>query len=140
MASRVRDVMASRLYTVGPGDTVGEAVALMAQNRVGSVLVMEGDRLLGIFTERDTVRAISQAHDAARHEVVSWMTSDPTTVGPDTDTDEALRTMLDRGFRHLPVVEDGKVVGIVSIRDLAEPYTSQFPPPSEGSFHSVFWR
>jgi len=49
------------------------------------------------------------------------MTSDPTTVGPDTDTDEALRTMLDRGFRHLPVVEDGKVVGIVSIRDLAEP-------------------
>jgi CBS domain-containing protein len=121
MASRVRDVMASRLHTVGPEDTVGEAVALMAQNRVGSVLVMDGDRLLGIFTERDTVRAISQSHDAARHEVVSWMTSDPTTVGPDTDTDEALRTMLDRGFRHLPVVEDGKVIGIVSIRDLAEP-------------------
>jgi CBS domain-containing protein len=116
---RVRDVMATRLQTVGPEDTVGEAVAVMAQNRVGSVLVMEGERLLGIFTERDTVRALSQAHDAARHEIVSWMTNDPKTVGPDVDTDEALRMMLDNGFRHLPVVEDRKVVGMVSIRDLA---------------------
>ena len=119
MAGLVRDVMASRLHTVGPEDTVGEAVAVMAQHRVGSVLVMDGDRLMGIFTERDTVRAISQSHDAARHEVVSWMTRDPITVGPDVDSEDALRTMLDRGFRHLPVVEDGKVVGIVSIRDLA---------------------
>lgn len=117
--ARVRDVMASRLHTVAPDDTVGEAVAVMAQHRVGSVLVMEDDRLVGIFTERDTVRAISQSHDAARHEVVSWMTRDPTTVGPDVETDEALKTMLDRGFRHLPVVDGGKVVGIVSIRDLA---------------------
>ena len=116
---RVRDVMSSRLHTVGPEDTVGEAVAVMAQNRVGSVLVMEGEKLLGIFTERDTVRAISQSHDAARHEVVSWMTREPTTVGSDVDTEDALKTMLDRGFRHLPVVDDGKVVGIVSIRDLA---------------------
>jgi CBS domain-containing protein len=119
MAGRVRDVMASRLHTVGPEDTVGEAVAVMAQHRIGSVLVMDGERLVGIFTERDTVRAISQSHDAARHEVVSWMTRDPTAVGPDVDTDEALRMMLDRGFRHLPVVDGEKVVGIVSMRDLA---------------------
>ena len=117
--ARVRDVMASRLHTVGPEDTVGEAVAVMAQNRVGSVLVMDGDRLLGIFTERDTVRALSQSHDAPRHEIVSWMTSDPTTVGPEIDTEEALRLMLDRGFRHLPVVDGGKVIGVVSIRDQA---------------------
>jgi CBS domain-containing protein len=114
----VGDVMATRLQTVGPEDTVGEAVAVMAQNRVGSVLVMEGDRLLGIFTERDTVRALSQSHDAARHEIVSWMTHDPKTVEPDVDAEDALRTMLDNGFRHLPVVDHGKVVGIVSIRDL----------------------
>ena len=117
--ARVRDVMKTRLHTVAPGDTVGEAVAVMAQNRVGSVLVLEGDRLLGIFTERDTVRAISQSHDAARHEIESWMTQDPKTISPDTDTEDALRTMLDRGFRHLPVVEGGKVVGMVSMRDLA---------------------
>src|SRR5437588_4281761 len=115
----VREVMATRLHIVGPGDTVGEAVAVMAQNRIGSVLVMEGERLLGIFTERDTVRALSQAHDAARHEIVSWMTHGPPTVSPDEDSDAALRTMLDRGFRHLPVVEGGKLVGIVSMRDLA---------------------
>jgi len=115
----VGDVMATRLQTVGPEDTVGEAVAVMAQNRVGSVLVMEGERLLGIFTERDTVRALSQSHDAARHEIVSWMTHDPKTVEPDVDAEDALRTMLDNGFRHLPVVDHGKVVGMVSIRDLA---------------------
>jgi CBS domain-containing protein len=116
---RVRDVMSTRLLSVGPADTVGEAVAVMAQNRVGSVLVMDGDQLLGIFTERDTVRALSQAHDAARHEIVSWMTSDPTTVTPEVDNEDALRTMLDSGFRHLPVVDGGKVVGMVSMRDLA---------------------
>lgn len=115
----VRSVMSTKLHTVEPSDTVGEAVAVMAQNRVGSVLVMEGDRLLGIFTERDTVRALSMSHDAPRHQIVSWMTADPKTVGPDMDADEALRFMLDQGFRHLPIVEDKKVIGIVSMRDLA---------------------
>src|SRR2546421_5252761 len=113
----VRDVMKTSLHSVGPTETVGEAVAVMAQHRIGSVLIMEGDRLLGIFTERDTVRALSQAHDAARHEIVSWMTHDPQTVSPDEDSEAALRTMLARGFRHLPVIDGGKVVGIVSMRD-----------------------
>ena len=93
----------------------------MAQNRIGSVLVMDGDALVGIFTERDTVRALSLSHDAPRHEIVSWMTQDPKTVAPETDTGDALRTMLDNGFRHLPVVQEGKVIGMVSMRDLAAP-------------------
>jgi CBS domain-containing protein len=116
---QVREVMSTRLRTVGPEDTVGAAVAVMAQHRTGSVLIMQGEELLGIFTERDTVRALSQAHDAASHEVTSWMTHHPRTVAPDVDTEVALRTMLDNGFRHLPVVENEKVVGIVSLRDLA---------------------
>ena len=111
--------MSTTLHTVSPSTTVGEAVALMAQYRVGSTLVMEGTHLEGIFTERDTVRAISQSHDAPGHEVSSWMTKDPITVGPDDDVEVALSTMLDHGFRHLPVVEKGEVIGIVSIRDLA---------------------
>lgn len=115
----VREVMSAELFTVSPSTTVGEAVALMAQHRVGSMLVMDGTHLTGIFTERDTVRAISHSHDAPAHEVSSWMTSDPMTVAPDVETDVALRTMLDNGFRHLPVVEDGEVIGVVSIRDLA---------------------
>lgn len=117
--STVRELMSTSLHTVGPSDTVGEAVALMAQHRVGSVLVMDGEKLLGIFTERDTVRALSLSHDAPRHQITSWMTADPKTVGPDTDADEALHLMLDNGFRHLPVMADGKVVGVVSMRDLA---------------------
>jgi CBS domain-containing protein len=115
----VREVMGGRLFTVGPTTTVGEAVALMAQHRVGSMIVMDGLKLAGIFTERDTVRAISHSHDAPSHDVSSWMTPDPMTVGPDVETDVALRTMLDNNFRHLPVVENGEVVGVVSIRDLA---------------------
>jgi CBS domain-containing protein len=115
----VREVMTTRLQTVSPSTTVGEAVALMAQHRIGSTMVMEGTRLVGIFTERDTVRAISQSHDAPGHEVSSWMTRDPKTVAPDEDVETALRTMLDSGFRHLPVVEGDEVIGMVSIRDLA---------------------
>ncbi len=111
--------MKTKLHIVDPSATVGEAVSLMAQQRIGSTLVMEGDRLIGIFTERDTVRALSQSHDAARHEISSWMTRDPMTVGPNVDTESALRTMLQHGFRHLPVIEKGKVIGMISMRDLA---------------------
>ena len=111
--------MKTQLHAVSASTTVGEAVSLMAQQRIGSTLVMEGDRLIGIFTERDTVRAISQSHDAPDHEISSWMTRDPQTVDPDEDVEDALKTMLDSGFRHLPVVEKGRVIGMVSMRDLA---------------------
>jgi CBS domain-containing protein len=116
--------MKSALYSVSPSTSVGEAISLMAQNRIGSALIMEGGHLIGIFTERDTVRAISQSHDAPDHEISSWMTRDPKTVSPDVEVDAALRTMLDNGFRHLPVVEGGEVIGMVSMRDLAELTTS----------------
>src|SRR5258708_26491912 len=115
----VREVMSETLFTVGPSTTVGEAVALMAQHRVGAMLVMDGTRLAGIFTERDTVRAISNSHDAPSHEVSSWMTHEPMTVGPDEQVEVALQTMLDRGFRHLPGVTDGQVIRIVCLRHLA---------------------
>src|SRR5438093_13224800 len=105
--------MAKRLQTVGPDDTVGEAVAVMAQNRIGSVLIMDGERLLGIFTERDTVRALSQAHHAASHHIVSWITHNPTTVAPDVHAEDSLRTTLDSGLRRLAVVENGEVIGVV---------------------------
>jgi CBS domain-containing protein len=115
----VREVMKTTLYSVDPSTTVGEALSLMAQNRIGSALIMEGGKLVGIFTERDTVRAISQSYDAPTHEISSWMTRDPMTVSPDVDVDDAMKTMLDHGFRHLPVVERGEVIGMVSMRDLA---------------------
>ena len=116
----IREVMKTTLYSVDPSTTVGEAISLMAQNRIGSALIMEDGKLIGIFTERDTVRAISQSHDAPTHEISSWMTRDPKTVSPDVEVEDALRTMLDNGFRHLPVVERGEVIGMVSMRDLAD--------------------
>src|SRR3981081_2128198 len=111
--------MKKTLYSVDPSTTVGEAISLMAQNRIGSALVMEDGRLIGIFNERDSGRALSQSYDAPTHEISSWMTRDPMTVSPDIDVEDALKTMLDNGFRHLPVMEKGQVIGMISMRDLA---------------------
>jgi len=81
--------------------------------------VMEAERLVGIFTERDVLRALGEHFDAAGHPVSEWMTADPVTVPPTTEKAVALKTMLDGNFRHLPVLEGGQVVGVVSMRDLS---------------------
>lgn len=115
----VGDVMTSGVLRVTPTTTVAEAATMMGERRVGSTLVMEDDNLLGIFTERDIVRALGQDFGAAERPVSEWMTPDPTTVPPETPASEALKTMLDGGFRHLPVSEGDSILGIVSIRDLS---------------------
>jgi CBS domain-containing protein len=116
---RLQDLMSTELLTVDPSTTVAEAAHLMSIRRVGCALVVEGDDLRGIFTERDIVRALAAEHDAATHAVAEWMTARPVTQSPDATPTEALQRMLEAGFRHLPVVEDGRLVGIVSIRDLS---------------------
>ncbi len=116
---QIRDVMSRDPVSVAPSATVSEAATLMGARNIGSVLVMSERKLTGIFTERDVVRALASTFEAAGHLVSEWMTPAPTTVTPDSADSEALATMLDKGFRHLPVIEDSKVVGIVSIRDLA---------------------
>ncbi len=115
----VGDVMTSGVLRVTPTTTVAEAATMMGERRVGSALVMEDENLLGIFTERDIVRALGQDFGAAERPVSEWMTPDPTTVPPETPASEALKTMLDGGFRHLPVSEGDSILGIVSIRDLS---------------------
>src|SRR6266496_5228606 len=115
----IRDVMSSAIITVDPGATVAQAATVMAEKRVGSALVMEGDSLAGIFTERDIVRALSQDFDAPGHPITHWMTRDPITISPETTVPEALDVMLTRGFRHLPVVDGATPVGMVSMRDLS---------------------
>jgi CBS domain-containing protein len=116
---RIQDLMSTELLTVDPAATVAEAAQLMSIRRVGSALVVEADELLGIFTERDIVRALATEHDAATHVVADWMTATPVTLSPGATPTEALQRMLEDGFRHLPVVEEGRLVGIVSIRDLS---------------------
>jgi len=115
----IRQVMHEGVITVEAAATVAEAATVMGGRHVGSALVMEGDSLLGIFTERDIVRALSQDFDAPGHPVTDWMTRDPETIGPDVSVEVALGIMLSRGFRHLPVEDGGRIVGMVSIRDLS---------------------
>jgi CBS domain-containing protein len=114
----VGDIMTASLFSIEPTTTVAEAATVMGERRIGSALVIEDDRLLGIFTERDIVRALGTHFDAAGHPVSEWMTADPITVPPSTPAEEALGTMLARGFRHLPVADGDSVLGIVSMRDL----------------------
>jgi CBS domain-containing protein len=115
----VAEIMSRKVLSVSPKTTVADAATVMGERGAGSALVMDGEKLVGIFTERDIVRALGQHYDAASHEVAEWMTGDPHTVAPETDVKEALQTMLERGFRHLPVVDEGRVEGVVSIRDLS---------------------
>lgn len=114
---RVADVMAGDLLTVEGDTRLTDAVRNMNDRRVGAVLVLEGDRLVGVFTERDVLRAV--AHGLTAEAVVGdWMTRGPETIEPDDTAEHAAVLMIHGGFRHLPVVDTGKVVGILSIRDL----------------------
>ena len=115
----VSEIMSSDLCTVEVEATVADAATLMGENAVGSVMILDGERLAGILTERDIVRALSSDYEAPTRPVGEWMTRDPVTIAPDADARTALKVMLDGGFRHLPVVDGTKPVGMISIRDIA---------------------
>jgi CBS domain-containing protein len=114
----LRDVMSTLLVTVPADATVAEAAQVMSLQHVGAALIADGDVLHGIFTERDIVRALAAEHDAASHAVAGWMTPAPVTLEPDAKIAEARDRMLEEGFRHIPIVDAGRLVGIVSIRDV----------------------
>jgi CBS domain-containing protein len=114
----IAEVMSTELISVAPGATVAEAATVMGTGKVGAALILDGDRLAGIFTERDILRALASDFDAAGHLVSHWMTPDPVTLSPGAEASDALDMMLDRGFRHIPVIEEGRVIGIVSLRDV----------------------
>ena len=119
--------MSRDLLTVSAGDHLGEAAKRMVARGVGAVLVMEGEKLEGILTERDLMRAVAGGYsDEAR--VSDWMTRHPETVDADDATDHAASLMIHGGFRHLPVVDGERVVGIISIRDLMRVALSDSSP------------
>jgi citrate synthase len=90
----------------------------MRDSQVGSVVVVDGARPIGILTERDLVRFAASGADASATKVSEWMTDDPDCVGPDVEVTEAWKSLAEHGYRHIPVVKDGTLVGIVSMRDL----------------------
>jgi CBS domain-containing protein len=114
----VATVMSAELVTMSSGSSLAEAASVMSQRRVGSVLIVEGEQLAGILTERDIVRAISHDIGAPRDAIAHWMSAAPKTVSPDTSLAEARDLMDQHHIRHLPVTEGGRLVGMLSMRDL----------------------
>jgi CBS domain-containing protein len=117
---KVRELMTKQPTTVEPDATLGEVATLMKQEDCGSIPVVEGNRLVGIVTDRDiVVRAVAAGKDPKTVRVSQVMSSDPVTIGPDAAIDEARKVMADRQIRRLPVVEKGSLVGIIVTAQIA---------------------
>jgi CBS domain-containing protein len=113
----VADVMSRKLLTVEPTTDLSEAAEKMTERGVGAALVLSGDHVSGILTERDVLRAVATGSVEGTH-VAAWMTRDPETVDVSESLGQAAAVMIHGGFRHLPVLDGNVPVGIVSIRDL----------------------
>lgn len=120
MAQHVRDIMTGAPVTVGPQTSVAEVARIMRDRDLGSVLVTDGDRLRGLVTDRDlVVRSVSRGGDPEDTTVAGACSDDPVTVAPDDDLDHAVRLMREHAVRRVPVVEEGRLVGVVSLGDIA---------------------
>ena len=115
----VRELMTSDVLTVDPSDTIGETAQKMVERGVSSAVVSDFGNLIGIVTERDLTRAVAGRVHTSEARVREWMTPDPITLTSEASAAEAAKIMLDNGFRHVPIVDEGRAVGIVSIRDVA---------------------
>jgi len=125
---RIRKVMKKEtMLTAPPETTVEEAARLMARSGVGAIVVVNGEAVAGIFTERDALfRVVALGRDARTTRLAEVMTPEPLTVDPDRTFGHALQLMHKHGFRHVPVVENGKPVGMVSSRDALDPEMEEF--------------
>jgi len=112
----VGEIMSGNLLTVAPDTPIGDVVRLMHEREVGAVLVLDGERLVGIFTERDVLHAAATGRLEGK--VEDLMSRHPETIEASDTTGHAAAMMIHGGFRHLPVEEGDRLVGIVSIRDL----------------------
>lgn len=113
----VRNHMSRDLLTLAADERLGDAAKRMVERGVGAVVVLAGDTLEGILTERDLMKAVAAGYSEDAR-VSDWMTRHPETIEADDSTGHAAALMIHGGFRHLPVLEDGRIAGIISIRDL----------------------
>jgi citrate synthase len=136
----VADLMSAPVVTATAGETLAAAASRMTEQKVGSVVVVDGGRPVGILTERDLVRVSGAGADPTTAPVGEWMTPDPDAVASSTSAQEAYDSLATHGYRHIPVVDDGALVGIVSMRDLmkvsrilpVEKQAHEVPPGLEG--------
>ena len=126
----VRELMAHSVVTIDPRDSLIAAAAQMRTSRVGSLIVLAGAEITGIFTERDLLRAIADGRDPATTHVSQYMTQNPRTVEADREVVHAAALMVKHALRHLPVTENGQLIGLLSARDLLalEPWPKTLPP------------
>jgi CBS domain-containing protein len=124
----IRSLITNQHPVTAAGEmTVADAAYLMKERRVGAVLVMNEGRLAGIFTERDALfRVIAEGRDPAATRLADVMSANPRTIGPDRPFGHALHMMHEGGFRHVPVVENGRPLGMVSARDALGPELEAF--------------
>jgi CBS domain-containing protein len=132
---RISDVLrgkGSKVATVDPGLTVSGLVAELARHNVGAMVVIENDAVVGIVSERDVVRQLHQrGADLLNSPVSDIMTSSVVTCGPHDSVDSLAETMTERRIRHMPVLDDGSLVGIVSIGDVVKSRISQLESDRE---------
>ena len=133
----VKSVMQRRkVLKASPDTLVSKAAKLMAAKNVGAIMVVEDDRLVGIFTERDvTFRVVARGLDPQATRLAEVMTCAPDTIDPDKPFGSALVVMQEGGFRHLPVVQGGKPIGIVSSRSAMDPELEEFVSESNRRKH-----
>jgi CBS domain-containing protein len=124
----VRDVIANQRPLTAPGNTTIVAAArLMKEHGIGALMIVEDGHLAGIFTERDAVfRVLAESRDPKTTRLADIMTPKPKTIGPDKAVGHALLMMYDGGFHHVPVVERGKPIGMISARDALGPELQEF--------------
>jgi CBS domain-containing protein len=127
--SRLAEVMRTDYVTVAPEDTLGEAAEKLVAVNVGAAVVKDFGRLIGILTERDIMRAVAGRVHTSEARVREWMTAEPLTASAETSVEEAAQTMLDHGFRHLPVVDEDTVLGVVSLRRIVAAQGIDAPGP-----------
>ena len=124
---QVQDVMTEATITESATDTLRAAAEHMWRNQTGSLLIMDGSRLAGIITERDLLRAMALGADPGTATVEEAMTTELFTVPPDLPLREAAREMAARWIRHLPVVDEGRLLGVVSMRDVTGIFAALVP-------------
>lgn len=115
---QVRAVVGGGALACGPETTLRSAAEEMINNEMGSLAVISEGKLVGIFTERDALRAVAGGASLDEDFVTAWMTPDPDTADPELSCEDAARWMLATGYRHLPIMERGTLLGIASIKDV----------------------